>query len=221
MFVCPQGGRGVRVPPPGGLPDWVPPRGVPDRVPRPPGGVPGPPRGVPGQVPPGGVWVRVPPGGYPVRYPPGGLGTPLGGYLDPDPPGGTRLGTPPGGCVPRPPPGGTWPGPWGGTRTPPGGRGVPVPPRGGTQLGQHREYLLHSGRYASCVHAGGLSCSYLISSVYSVLLLSISSKKILKKILWTKDAINSMSEFLTATTTVKRYLTCLDTFEYICWIGSI
>ena len=40
---------------------------------------------------------------------------------------------------------------------------VRVPPRpgqdgGGTQLGQHREYLLHGGRYASCVHAGGLSC---------------------------------------------------------------
>ena len=31
---------------------------------------------------------------------------------------------------------------------------------GGTQLGQHREYLLHGGRYASCVHAGGLSCSF-------------------------------------------------------------
>ena len=29
---------------------------------------------------------------------------------------------------------------------------------GGTQLGQHREYLLHGGRYASCIHAGGLSC---------------------------------------------------------------
>ena len=32
------------------------------------------------------------------------------------------------------------------------------PTLGGTQLGQHREYLLHGGRYASCVHAGGLSC---------------------------------------------------------------
>ena len=29
---------------------------------------------------------------------------------------------------------------------------------GGTQLEQHREYLLHGRRYASCVHAGGLSC---------------------------------------------------------------
>ena len=42
---------------------------------------------------------------------------------------------------------GGYPG-WGGTLA-----------RGGTQLGQHREYLLHGGRYASCVHAGGHSCS--------------------------------------------------------------
>ena len=38
-----------------------------------------------------------------------------------------------------------------------------VPPRpgqdwGGTQLGQQKEYSLHGGRYASCVHAGGLPC---------------------------------------------------------------
>ena len=39
-----------------------------------------------------------------------------------------------------------------------GGGGYPAR-GGGTQLGQHREYLLHGGRYASCVHAGGLSCS--------------------------------------------------------------
>ena len=32
------------------------------------------------------------------------------------------------------------------------GQGYPLLP------GQHREYLLCSGRYASCVHAGGLSC---------------------------------------------------------------
>ena len=38
---------------------------------------------------------------------------------------------------------------------PAGGRGVPC--RGGTQVGQHREYLLHGGQYASCIHAG-LSC---------------------------------------------------------------
>ena len=30
--------------------------------------------------------------------------------------------------------------------------------QGGTQLGQQKEYSLHGGRYASCVHAGGLSC---------------------------------------------------------------
>ena len=29
------------------------------------------------------------------------------------------------------------------------------PPR----IGQHREYLLRCGRYASCIHTGGLSCS--------------------------------------------------------------
>ena len=64
-------------------------------------------------------------------------------------------------------PGGVpWPGvPWLGGYPAQGGtlaRGYPVwggtLPRGGTQLGQHREYLLHGGRYASCVHAGGLSC---------------------------------------------------------------
>ena len=53
-----------------------------------------------------------------------------------------------------------WPGE-GGTLA--GGAGYPVRGGtlvgGGTQLGQHREYLLHGGRYASCVHAGGLSCS--------------------------------------------------------------
>ena len=33
------------------------------------------------------------------------------------------------------------------------------PPGWGTlRLGQQREYLLCRGRYASCVHAGGLSC---------------------------------------------------------------
>ena len=42
---------------------------------------------------------------------------------------------------------------WGGTLA----GGYPAG-RGGTQLGQHGEYLLHGGRYASCVHAGGLSC---------------------------------------------------------------
>ena len=79
------------------------------------------------------------------------------------------MGQPPGGGVP-------W---WGGGRDTlagvyPGGgvlrSGTPpvgYPPsqvrmRGGTQLGQHREYLLHGGWYASCVHAGGLSCYFIL-----------------------------------------------------------
>ena len=98
-------------------------------------------------------------GGYLTGYPPqGGTLTLPGGY--PDPPWwGTWLGTPqggtwtpPGGVPDRVPPGGvpglprgggTWPG---------------TPPGGGTQVGQQKEYSLHGGRYASCVHAGGLSC---------------------------------------------------------------
>ena len=93
--------------------------------------------------------------------------------------GGTKVGYPPQGTCP-PWPGqdrGTQPG-QGGTQvgypqqgTPQPGWGYPgrVPPRqdtplpgqvrmGGTQLGQQKEYSLHGGRYASCVHAGGLSC---------------------------------------------------------------
>ena len=44
---------------------------------------------------------------------------------------------------------------------PAGGEGVgQVQPGGGSaKIAQHRKYLLHGGRYASCVHAGGLSCS--------------------------------------------------------------
>ena len=34
------------------------------------------------------------------------------------------------------------------------GSGTPPPPG----AGQHMEYLISGGRYASCVHAGGLSC---------------------------------------------------------------
>ena len=43
---------------------------------------------------------------------------------------------------------------WGGTQ-------IGYPPSqvgGGTQIGQQKEYSLHGRRYASCVHAGGLSC---------------------------------------------------------------
>ena len=92
-------------------------------------------------------------GGYPARSSRGG--TLVGGTLLRVPCGEVpRSGTPPGQDR-----GGTLPG---GTqvRYPPSAK---FPPRqgqegGGTQLGQHREYLLHGGRYASCVHAGGLSC---------------------------------------------------------------
>ena len=83
------------------------------------------------------------------------MGQPGGGTL-PGPAGGGypgREGTLAGGTLARgvPWPGGTLAGgvPWLG--------GYPAQ-WGGTQLGQHREYLLHGGRYASCVHAGGLSC---------------------------------------------------------------
>ena len=115
-------------PPRGGVPDWG--------------------------TPPGGVRVLLP-GGVPDRVPPrGGPGTPLGG---------TWLGTP--GGPDTPPRGGYltgYPPEGGGLGTPPGGRGylTGTPPGGvpGTQVGQQKEYSLHGGRYASCVHAGGLSC---------------------------------------------------------------
>ena len=95
---------------------------------------PPPPGGYPGQVPPrGGTQVRYPPwGGTQVRYPPGG-------YPSQVPPrGGTWVRNPPPGGVPK--------------------SGTPPPGGGGTRVGQQKEYSLHGGRYASCVHAGGLSC---------------------------------------------------------------
>ena len=98
-------------------------------------------------APPGGTWVRYPPGGYPGQVPP------WGGTRVRYPPGGVPgSGTPPGGSRVRYPPGGV---PGSGT---PWGYPGQVPPRGGTQVGQQKEYSLHGGRYASCVHAGGLSC---------------------------------------------------------------
>ena len=127
-----RGGTRVRYPP-GGLPgSGTPPGGYLAQVP--PGGVPRPPWG--------GTWVRYPPGGVPGSGTPGGVpGTPPGGYPGQVPPwGGTR--TPPGGY-----------------QTPPGGTRVRYPPGGGSRVGQQKEYSLHGGRYASCVHAGGLSCS--------------------------------------------------------------
>ena len=98
----------------------------------------------PGRVPPGRVpWARSGQG-YPGRVPPS--------RVPPGKDGGYPCRVPP--CQGNPP-----------GRVPPGR----VPPsrvspwarsgcRGGTQLGQQKEYSLHGGRYASCVHAGGLSC---------------------------------------------------------------
>ena len=84
-------------------------------------------------------------GGVPCQVQPGGIPCRGGGY----PVGGTKVGYPPQQGTPQP------------------GRGDyqgRVPPQpgqdggGGTQLGQQKEHSLHGGRYASCVHAGGLSC---------------------------------------------------------------
>ena len=89
-------------------------------------------------------------------------------------PGGTCPGYPPGqvrtgGTHPRYPPGqvrtGVTPD-WGvATPLPLARSGQGVPQLGGPTWGkpppppQHMEYLISGGRYASCVHAGGLSCS--------------------------------------------------------------
>ena len=96
------------------------------------------------------------PGGCPPQ------GTPLARS------GSTRLGSPPvkvrmGGL---PQPGGTHlgcpqPGQDGGG-TPARGaltQGNPPPPR----TGRHMEYLISGSRYASCIHAGGMSCFYVFS----------------------------------------------------------
>ena len=157
LFVCPhrgggEGGSGSGTPPPprggGGYPGPVPPEGGdPGPVPPPPPPPPGGGGGVPGSgtpPPPGG-------GGTQVRYPPPGGGG-GGGYPGP---------------VPPPPPGGGGGGvPGSGTPPPPRGYPGQVPPPpggGGTRVGQQKEYSLHGGRYASCVHAGGLSCFYIVS----------------------------------------------------------
>ena len=118
--------------PAGGVPWWgYPGRGdtlVGGTLPGPAGGYPG------GGYPAGGLpW----PGGYP-----GGGGVPYqvqqGGTLGGTLPGPAR-GVPCQGGVP-------WLGGYPGLCTLAGG----VPCLGGTQLGQHREYLLHGRRYASC-----------------------------------------------------------------------
>ena len=124
-------------------------------------------RGVPWQ---GVPWRGYPAGGYPGRVPPwpgpargvpcggctlvGGTlagGYPAGGYPDRVPPTQVQPGGYPGGGVP------CYPGRYPPTGYPPGQvRGGY--PGGGTQIGQQMKYSLHGGRYASCVHAGGLSC---------------------------------------------------------------
>ena len=48
------------------------------------------------------------------------------------------------------------------------GRGVPWL-GGGIQVGQQKEYSLHGGRYASCIHAGGLSCYFYNSTWYKTI----------------------------------------------------
>ena len=59
----------------------------------------------------------------------------------------------------------------------PAARGGQVQPGGGSaKIEQHREYLLHGGRYASCIHAGGLSCfssffDFFLAERYNFLLL--------------------------------------------------
>ena len=108
-------------------------------------------------------------GGYPARSSRGGVPcqVQLGGGTLPGPGGGVPCQVQAGGGVPcqvqaggvpcQVQPGGVpWPGGVPCQVQP--GEGVPWPGGGGTQSGQHREYLLHGGRYASCVHAGGLSC---------------------------------------------------------------
>ena len=125
-------------------------------TPPPPGldGVPSPPQTWDGDPP--GHGMGYPPGpemGYSLRhgtgYPPDiGWGTPQ--TLDGVPPQ-TWDGVPPGP----------------GTGYPPG-PGMGYPPRHGTgypPTDQHSEHLLHGGRYASCVHAGGLSCSIFTSEI--------------------------------------------------------
>ena len=151
-------------------------QGVGGTLPGPAGGggtLPGPAGGVPwlGGYPGRGVPCQVQPGGYPDWGVP--CQVQLGGY-----PGW----------------GGTLPGPVGGVpcQVQLGGYpgwGVPWP-GGGTQLGQHREYLLHGGRYPSCVHAGGLSC------IQFILTIDKNRKKLISIVLFS-TAITSSGNKLT------------------------
>ena len=60
--------------------------------------------------------------------------------------------------------GGSGPAGMGGVRSSRGGL-VQLGGGGSAKIGQHREYLLHGGRYASCVHAGGLSCKVTVFGI--------------------------------------------------------
>ena len=40
---------------------------------------------------------------------------------------------------------------------------------GSVKIGQQNEYSLHGGQYASCVHAGGLSCIFCIDQLHSTI----------------------------------------------------
>ena len=92
-------------------------------------------RGVP-RVPPIQDWMGYPPSQ--VQDQDGGVPpTSKTGWGTPSPPARSKIRT--GGTPPRP-------------------RLDGVPPPTHQESEQHSEYSLHGGRYASCVHAGGLSC---------------------------------------------------------------
>ena len=94
----------------------------------------------------------------------GGGSGPAGGGSDPATGGGVRSSWGGGGQVQLPLLGGQVQLPGGGSG-PAGGGQVKLAGGGGSaKIEQHREYLLHGGRYASCVHAGGLSCYNLKSN---------------------------------------------------------
>ena len=125
--------------------------------------------------------LSTPAGGTPARgvtcpeYPRArsGWGVPQPGGLPPEvPPAGSVWGIPKPGdtCLEYPPARSVWGYPSQGVPV----RGTPQPgqyrgyPAGGAHLGytpsqvrtvQHMVYLISGGRYASCIHAGGLSCA--------------------------------------------------------------
>ena len=122
------------------------------------------------------VWMRVPhPGsGQEVPHPKSrGGGIPSQVWTQGGTPSKIRMGVPPSvetgwGCTPHPGLDGDTPSVetgWGYPPTPSkSGWGTP-PPRQETD--QHREHLLRGGRYASCVHAGGLSCQIYCNRYFS------------------------------------------------------